>query len=83
MQLDKESIAQYCEGKHTEAWALAASKGQVYLSLKEVDPKEKLEGEESLGVAGQRRTSSSGPGFDFKNTQGPPQLEFASNGKVQ
>ncbi|KAJ8027887.1 E3 ubiquitin-protein ligase MYCBP2 [Holothuria leucospilota] len=82
VQLDKESIAQYCEGKHTEAWALAASKGQVYLSLKEVDPKEKLEGEESLGVTGQRRMSSSGPGFDFKNTQGPPQLEFASNGEI-
>ncbi|PIK37591.1 putative E3 ubiquitin-protein ligase MYCBP2 [Apostichopus japonicus] len=87
VQLDKESISQYCEGKHAEAWALAASNGQVYLSIKEEgDPAEGLSTGEggatySAGASG-RRKSSSGQGFNFKNTQGPPQMEFASNGEV-
>lgn len=86
VQLDKESISQYCEGKHAEAWALAASNGQVYLSIKEEgDPAEGLSTGEggatySAGASG-RRKSSSGQGFNFKNTQGPPQMEFASNGR--
>ena len=74
-------MARYCENTDGEAWSLSHGRGVTYL-VHEADLTS-ADKERAQDVAGpflffnSQQHGKAGAGFDFKNAQGPPALEFA------